>query len=158
MTDLLTGLRRCRRCGKDREQNSFKGHSPAARCHGCREKSRDENRRSRLRAGPAALRASNLWTKYRITPEEYDALRVKQGYRCAVCGTHEDQLTEPRGGRPRLDGAETAEPARLVVDHCHDTQRVRGLLCAGCNVALGCFKDSVDSLRAAIRYLSADPS
>ena len=41
----------------------------------------------------------------------------------------------------------------LVVDHCHDTNRVRGLLCTNCNVAIGHMKDDVERLRAAISYL-----
>ena len=39
------------------------------------------------------------------------------------------------------------------IDHCHDTGKVRGLLCATCNKGLGLFKDSVPNLKAAINYL-----
>lgn len=41
----------------------------------------------------------------------------------------------------------------LVVDHCHNTTKVRGILCEKCNQALGLFGDSVESLRSAIEYL-----
>lgn len=44
-------------------------------------------------------------------------------------------------------------PKRLVVDHCHTSGKVRGLLCDHCNTGLGRFKDSPELLMAAIRYL-----
>ncbi|WP_329013168.1 endonuclease VII domain-containing protein [Micromonospora rifamycinica] len=101
----------------------------------------------------SAIRAGNLWRKYRLRPDEYDALREQQGYRCAICGTHEDDIPPSRTGRPRITGEPPAESFRLVVDHCHATNRVRGLLCTGCNTAIGHAKDSPETLRAAARYL-----
>jgi hypothetical protein len=98
-------------------------------------------------------RAENLRTKYGISVQEYDALRAAQGYRCAICRRHEDEIPAVRLGRPRLDGRPTAEPFKLVVDHCHDSRRVRGLLCTGCNSAIGHFRDDPAALRAALAYL-----
>lgn len=43
--------------------------------------------------------------------------------------------------------------SKLVVDHCHDTGIVRGLLCHNCNRALGLFKDKIEVLKNAIKYL-----
>ncbi|KPC89946.1 hypothetical protein ADL27_38495 [Streptomyces sp. NRRL F-6602] len=39
-----------------------------------------------------------------------------------------------------------------VVDHCHATGRVRGLLCQGCNVAVG-FVESPEWLSSTIEYI-----
>ncbi|WP_433111328.1 endonuclease VII domain-containing protein [Micromonospora sp. CA-246542] len=99
----------------------------------------------------------NLWSKYRITEAYYDDLRSRQGYRCAICGVHEDEIPATPVGRPRKDGMPSAQAFRLVVDHCHSTNAIRGLLCNGCNSALGHFRDNVEALRRAMDYLRSEP-
>jgi hypothetical protein len=104
----------------------------------------NENRRRYLKRG------------YGLTPEKYEALRVSQGYRCGVCGRHEDDIEPNRSGRPRQDGSRTVS-ALLVVDHCHDGGQIRGLLCNACNCGLGYFQDDPERLEAAVAYLRAAP-
>lgn len=41
----------------------------------------------------------------------------------------------------------------LYIDHCHNTNKVRGILCHNCNLALGNFKDNIEFLSKAIKYL-----
>jgi hypothetical protein len=41
----------------------------------------------------------------------------------------------------------------LSVDHCHKTQRVRGLLCRRCNAAIGLLSDDISRVEAALNYL-----
>lgn len=77
---------------------------------------------------------------YGITPDQYDAMLTGQGGRCAICGNPPD----PNGVRAA---------SRLHVDHCHETGRVRGLLCSRCNQGLGYFRDDENLLLAAVRYL-----
>jgi hypothetical protein len=43
--------------------------------------------------------------------------------------------------------------AKLCIDHCHETNLVRGLLCHDCNKGLGNFKDNIIFLQIAIEYL-----
>ena len=73
---------------------------------------------------------------YGLTPEDYDALAESQGGRCAICG-----------GGPNGPGS------RLHVDHCHDSQRVRGLLCAKCNTAVGLLDNDPARAEALASYL-----
>jgi hypothetical protein len=85
-------------------------------------------------------RNSHLVCTYGITLKEYNILLESQNYKCAICGiVQEESLRLFK----RL----------LFVDHCHNTSRVRGLLCQNCNNGLGNFKDSTEFLDKAINYL-----
>ena len=77
-----------------------------------------------------------------LTLDAYEKMFESQNHRCAICNE-----AETRAGRTK--GTVT----RLCVDHCHKTNTVRGLLCHACNTAIGKFKDNVDLMEKAIRYL-----
>lgn len=82
-----------------------------------------------------AKRRSDNLAKYGLSVEQYDELWAAQKQRCKLCS--EDK---PRGGK-------------WVVDHCHDTGVVRGIICNQCNIGLGHFSDDPAKLQAAIDYL-----
>lgn len=110
-------------------------------------------RARRARQGPLVVRRANLWAKYRIKPEQYDAMREQQQYRCAICGVLETDIDLSRvGGRPRKAGQQLCK-VPLAVDHDHTSGAVRGLLCPPCNAGLGAFGDAPARLLAAIAYL-----
>jgi len=100
--------------------------------------------RARLFGSPARYqRNQDLKIRYGITLAEYDKLVSNQCGACAICGAV--PCEDPDAGRNQRF---------LHVDHDHETGKVRGLICASCNVALGNFKDDVNTMANAIEYLS----
>lgn len=60
------------------------------------------------------------------------------------------ELFERQGG---LCGICREPMKRPIMDHCHKTKEVRGLLCSSCNIGLGQFKDEPELLKRAMSYL-----
>lgn len=89
-------------------------------------------------------RVNDLRSKYGLTVKEHDEILASQGFKCAIC------RTENPGGRNFNK--------RFQVDHCHETGRVRGLICWSCNVGLGKLGDTVESLERAVEYLKGLPT
>lgn len=85
---------------------------------------------------PDKIIEKELKYKFDMTLQKYDDLLKSQNNSCAICGTHQSVLK-----------------TRLAVDHCHLTNKIRGLLCGPCNRALGIMKDSIILLENAIDYL-----
>lgn len=147
----------CSRCKTEHPVSHFHRTGPGgqfSRCENCRQPERRHAKR--LPYTPEQTRRSNLRRLYGITPEEYDARRAAQDYRCAICRRGEGELVAVRTGRPRLDGLPSAEPMKLHVDHDHETDAIRGLLCAYCNAGIGQFQDRVDWMQNAIDYLNVN--
>jgi preprotein translocase subunit Sss1 len=76
-----------------------------------------------------------------ITLDDYDRMWEEQKGVCKIC-----KRPETREYHGIL--------CCLSIDHCHETGRVRGLLCDACNTGIGRLDDSPERLRAAITYLS----
>lgn len=81
--------------------------------------------------------AQHLRSKYKLEYDEYLEMIQNQKGVCAICG-------KPPSGKER----------RLDVDHCHETERIRKLLCRRCNKILGFANDNIHIIRSAIEYLS----
>ena len=136
----ITPVRRCRRCRRSLEPEAFHGTSKScSECNaGRREKYRREVDRHRL-----YVHRQNL-KQYGLTVEDYDNLLAGQGGTCALC-----ERTD--SGRNR-DGS----PRKLHVDHDHNTEVVRALLCPRCNSLVGWLeksKDDPELVERALRYL-----
>lgn len=79
--------------------------------------------------------------KYGIKPSEYADLFWKQNGVCAICKEKETVINTL-----------TNKTVALSVDHCHDTGKIRGLLCQRCNIGIGNLKHNPDLLRVAAIY------
>lgn len=73
----------------------------------------------------------SLCRKYKLTTIEYIKIKQDQDNRCAICG----------------------DKTKLVVDHCHVTDQVRGMLCSKCNTGIGLLKNSSEILIRASNYV-----
>ena len=158
--DRTSGVNsQCKACQKewDRNQNAMRRDTREPRqdgtkcCNACKTekpitdfyiypKSKD-GRRADCKACQAKYYRRHKLAQLGWTQDEYEKLLEAQGGRCAICKRPENmrisQIHQP-----------------LSVDHDHKTNKVRGLLCHNCNVALGLLDDSPEILSAAIEYLS----
>lgn len=96
-----------------------------------RKKKREEN----PEAHRLYSRRYSLKRNYGITVEHYNNMFLEQKGKCKLC---------------RIEQTGTK---RLAVDHCHATNKVRGLLCDKCNRAIGLLQDSPGLLRKAADYV-----
>ena len=129
-------MKKCNKCGIEKELSEF--HERRKKCKDCKN---EEQRRIKIdhpeRYAKYQKRAS--WYKkqklYGLNQEQYENMVKDQNNSCAICL---NKFKDKRGKH---------------VDHSHKTDKVRGILCNSCNLALGKFKDSPDYLKSAILYL-----
>lgn len=134
----LCNMKICNKCGLEKDLKYFGETTAKGRfykhsaCKQCRNKvlylkRLQDPEKERLRK-----RKQKLKREYNMTLEDYDNMYSAQEGRCRICGIYQDLLN---------------------IDHCHSTNKVRGLLCFACNTALGAFKDNSGILGRAILYL-----
>lgn len=164
-------MKRCSKCGIVKEVGSFGRHSQAkdGLRHWCKECNNAAKRadyaahqeryrqyyednyehRSKIKRvwrnqnpdNVKAARNRHLVSKYGITLDEYKVMFDKNDGRCYSCGEIETVI-DSRSHKVRC----------LQVDHCHDTGRVRGLLCTRCNLALGYLLNDPAKIERLLKY------
>ena len=90
------------------------------------------------RNGKVCNRCAKYWEKYRIRVPDYDYLYDKQKGRCAICSTSNPK--SPSGS--------------FCIDHCHTSNKIRGLLCVNCNTGIGSLKEDPVIFQSAVNYLA----
>lgn len=83
---------------------------------------------------------NNMYSYGITTPQRNAMLRAQHG-KCKVC---EENIKFYRDGPMKF---------RACIDHCHETGRIRGVLCSTCNIVLGKLNDNALRLRALANYL-----
>jgi hypothetical protein len=77
-----------------------------------------------------------LLKTYGISLDEYNQMFAEQEGCCAVCGKHQSEFKKA-----------------LAVDHNHETEAVRGLLCYRCNSALGMLDENPEIISNLLDYV-----
>lgn len=87
----------------------------------------------------------DLRCKYGITLAQYDEMIEQQKHQCACCGISETAL---------LKKYPNSFHACLAVDHCHESLKVRALLCNSCNMFVGLLESRKELLPSALNYIA----
>ena len=137
---MLVKLKTCGVCKEKKSLEEFydkknKGGS-LGKDHCCK-KCRNIKSKDHYQRNPKKYWEKQIGRNFNITPKEYEDMFEKQNYRCAICKEYKSSK-------------------RLTVDHCHETGKVRGLLCDSCNLGIGMFGHNTAVLESAIRFLSPD--
>jgi hypothetical protein len=88
------------------------------------------------RGGSRRRKERNIRKRYGISLEQYENIKARQDYKCAICGIPDAEC---------YNG--------LHLDHNHRTGQIRGFLCLGCNHAIGKMGDNPTLLYKAAEYL-----
>lgn len=142
----------CTSCGVHKPLSAFYKESRVksgvtARCKDCTKSAAGQSYQRRADEVKARMKASyssegswasKLWRNYRLTTDDYQRMAEEQGHVCKCCGS-------------AVNG--TKQHNRWLVDHCHMTNKVRGLVCLQCNIMLGHSQDDPVRLRAGALYL-----
>lgn len=115
------------------------------RCKSCDGLARRKWRENNPENAKLSQRRRNWRYRYGLSSTEYDKMLKTQGGGCAICSSLDPH--GPKGG---------SWLKHFAVDHCHSSNKVRGLLCNRCNRALGLFQDSLKVLENALEYLKKD--
>lgn len=137
----------CKTCNLTKDFSEFhkSGISKNGRnsnCKICHHKKVIEWRKNNRQKTHVYSRTAGLKSRYGITDNDFNNMVKKQDNKCLICNEV-----------PRRDKA--FQTWNLHVDHCHNTGKVRGLLCHLCNRALGLFRERIDLVEKALLYLKS---
>jgi len=129
----------CTGCQQDKNLNDFSLHAGFkdghnSKCKQCKNKRAKEyfnDNRKELRAKHKNYNKIRRYKKYNLSLEEFNLLLTKSQNACQICKRKED----------------------LCIDHCHKTNKVRGILCKNCNTGIGMLQDDIEVLSKSIAYL-----
>ncbi len=136
-------VKRCPRCRTIKSRDEFpddpRSHDGKyGYCKPCKASYMREHNRRRTSEDNMRYNLARSLRLHGMTIAEYEAMLVEQGGGCTICGS--------------IEPGQNAK--RLLIDHCHETGRIRGLLCSSCNRGLGYFGDDPERLSRAARYLA----
>jgi len=116
-----------------REKNKERHLSQTREYYAANREKINTERREKRKHNPKLFNDRARKNRFGISSEAYEAMLIAQDHCCDLCG----------------------ERRQLVVDHNHQTGRVRALLCAPCNTALGLLKEDTTRIWRAMEYVVA---
>lgn len=173
--DISSGFLLCPKCNETKSIDAFRykiKNNKKAKCNVCRKceraASKDNARQRRLMfLNGYPLLPNESWKDIplRIKVKDVNCVRKNQIKRllreCEI--KNEDKVEKVLDMyfatlSCQICGSEVKNLKKVLqVDHCHDTNSIRGFLCNRCNTALGFFNSSQDILSNAIDYLNRPP-
>lgn len=147
MANTVDDKKRCKDCGQSRPLNEYSLGSNGKARAACKPCTSERAKVWRDNNWERAL-DTHLKRVFGITLEDFLSMEQAQGGVCAICG-----CLPPHGLSTKHRRQGRAVRPRLVVDHCHETGEVRGLLCTPCNRGIGFLGDDLDRIEAAANYL-----
>lgn len=142
----------CRKCQVEKPETEFyarnksKGHLGlkymCKSCENLAAKDRYHAKYKHDEQRPKTHYLNKIKAKYKLTEEEYFKLWEETKGKCFICGSVLFSAFDKQD-----------DAVRSVVDHCHETGKVRGIICHKCNGGLGQFNDDLSTLKRAVDYL-----
>ena len=135
-------IKKCNKCKKEKHYDDFgydKRYGVRSYCKRCRA---DMERDRRKSMGKEHYRMLSVASTYKVSREEAEAMC--QTKRCEICGV---EFTKNKHNVRSATGQ--------AIDHCHQTGMIRGVICSGCNLALGHARDDKNILKSMIEYLES---
>ena len=130
-------LKICKVCGIEKNISDFyTGRKDCKDCKNTKARQWRKDNPENTERNLVRMRERNKERRYGITQEQFDQMLLDQNNRCKICDNDFKNSKDTH------------------IDHCHNTNRVRGLLCNSCNMALGQFNDDIEFMNNAIKYLS----
>lgn len=131
----------CKTCIKKHDQLYYQNNLEKKRMQATEYRKSERGRRVRKEHYQKNKEAKRLYCiekTYGLNSEDYTQMLNKQNGQCLICNDSENN------GR------------NLCVDHCHNTGRVRGLLCDKCNLSIGLLRDDAIRVKKLFEYLKGE--
>lgn len=136
-------MKRCTKCKETKSllefwANKSKKDGKSFWCKDCMKKLKARKPKSHYIYTKDKSRHNLITSVYKTTEGEIQKMHTLQEGKCVICKVFKPTYITQ---------------GSLYVDHCHETGKIRGLLCNSCNVMLGLAKDNLLILENAISYL-----
>lgn len=133
---------KCRICNKYYDEKDFgfcrnaknKRLTVCSKCYNSKSYQWKNNNLSKRKYDKLKAREYRFKHKYGLSERDYKRMVIMQEGDCLICKKYFG--------------------TKLVVDHCHSSGKVRGLLCKNCNTGIGMLAEDINNFKNSIKYLN----